>query len=132
MPGQRSLGRKAGGQAQKVSSKPHCILSVILGRYAYLPECLAGWTYYRRTRYCYKFYNTAKTWQEARQQCQDIGSQHGGTGELASVHDGQTVNFLVGLAFRGADGGAIKGPFIYSVMCGTIPYHKVFFTFTFC
>ena len=116
MPGQRSLGRKVGRKAQEVSSKPQCILSVVnIGKYAYLSECLAGWTYYRRTRYCYKFYNTAQTWQEARRQCQDIGSQHGGTGDLASVHDGQTVNFLVGLAFRGADGGAIKGQFIYCV-----------------
>ena len=24
------------------------------------------------------------------------------------MHDGQTVNFLIGLAFRGADDGAIK------------------------
>ena len=116
MPGQRSLERKAGRQAQKVRSKPPCHFEChIRERYAYLSECLAGWTYYRRTRYCYKFYNTAKTWQEAGRQCQDIGSQHGGTGELASVHDGQTVNFLVGLAFRGADGGAIKGQFIYCV-----------------
>ena len=44
MPGQRSLGRKAGGQAQKVSSKPFCILSVILERdmHTYQSVWLAG------------------------------------------------------------------------------------------
>ena len=102
---------------------PYIILYI--GKYAFLSECLAGWTYYRRTRYCYKFYNTAKTWQEARRQCQDIGSQHGGTGDLASVPDGQTVNFLVGLAFRGADGGAIKGQFIYCVTRSCVVYHTI-------
>ena len=64
-----------------------------------------GWTYFSHTGYCYKHIDQAETWQGARKHCQNIGVQHGGTGELASEHDMQTVNFITGITFRGVTPG---------------------------
>ena len=67
---------------------------------ALLSDCLEGWTYFSHTGYCYKLITGKKTWQKARKHCQNIGKEEGGHGELASVHDAFTRNFLIGLTIR--------------------------------
>ena len=53
--------------------------------------CSQGWTYFPGTGRCYKYHSEKKKWQEARRVCQ---SNSAGTGELASIPDQATNDFL--------------------------------------
>ena len=93
----RRLERRMGRQAQKVRVIFKCCNAYLN---APMSDCLEGWTYFSHTGYCYKLITSKKTWQKARKHCQKIGKEEGGHGELASVHDGSTRNFLIGLTIR--------------------------------
>lgn len=53
--------------------------------------CEDGWTYLDRTKSCYKYVDTRLSWNEARESCQTLAPDYG---DLASVHDDPTNNFL--------------------------------------
>ena len=53
--------------------------------------CSQGWTPFPGTGRCYKYHSERKKWQEARSVCQSVSA---GTGELASIPDQATNDFL--------------------------------------
>ena len=56
--------------------------------------CSQGWTYFPGTGRCYKYHSERKKWKDARSTCQ---SDPAGTGELASIPDQATNDFLKSL-----------------------------------
>ena len=57
-------------------------------------KCAPGWTFLAHTKKCYKYFEsvTAVTWAEARHLCQTVVTDN--TGDLVSVPDQITNNFL--------------------------------------
>ena len=61
--------------------------------------CAPGWTTYSNNLFCYKYFNEAKSWEDARRSCQTEAPLTGckGTGDLASVENNDTNQFLASL-----------------------------------
>jgi len=63
--------------------------------------CAEGWVYFEHTGKCYKSFSSWKTWSSARSSCRASTN-----GDLASVPDQETNDFLAGLtSFRAWIGG---------------------------
>ena len=64
--------------------------------------CEDGWKYFHGTNSCYKVFNSAKTWEEAKRICQKQ------VADLASVTDSETNEFLTSLTSTNSWIGAYK------------------------
>ena len=64
--------------------------------------CEDSWKYFRGTNSCYKVFNSAKTWEEAKRICQEQ------VADLASVTDSETNKFLTSLTQSNTWIGAYK------------------------
>ena len=72
-------------------------------------KCAPGWTFLAHTKKCYKYFEsvTAVTWAEARHLCQTVVTDN--TGDLVSVPDQITNNFLFNEFLLGVTKGVFLG-----------------------
>merc|ERR1712227_23265 len=67
-------------------------------------DCADGWVYFQNTGKCYRSFSSWKSWSSARASCQRSAAP--ANGDLASIPDQETNDFLAGLtAFRAWVGG---------------------------
>ena len=64
-----------------------------------LGDCAYGWTYFYKTKKCYRYVRKELTWDSARIDCQGIAPVN--DGDLASAADKDTQAFLKDLIGRG-------------------------------